>query len=111
MPYSMRPPAAEGRSSPHEMRSNAMKHLRLPVMLAAGSLALTACAGVGNKDADGGSSDQGSADPTPSASLNIRGFSGENEVAQSRSAAFKATFPGVTVKNNKGDFDAQQFLT
>jgi multiple sugar transport system substrate-binding protein len=88
-----------------------MKHLRLPVMLAAGSLALTACAGVGNKDAGGGSSDQGSAQQTPSGTLNIMGFSGEDEVAQSRITAFKTAFPGVTVKNNKGDFDAQQFLT
>jgi multiple sugar transport system substrate-binding protein len=88
-----------------------MKHLRLPVMLAAGSLALTACAGVGNKDAAGGSSDQGSTQETPSGTLNIMGFSGEDEVAQSRITAFKTAFPGVTVKNNKGDFDAQQFLT
>jgi len=41
----------------------------------------------------------------------VMGFSGEDEVAQSRIAAFKAAYPGVTVKNNKGDFDAQQFLT
>ncbi|TCC58193.1 extracellular solute-binding protein [Kribbella pittospori] len=88
-----------------------MKHLRLPVVLAAGTLALTACAGVGNKDAGGGSSSQGSADSTPSGTLNVMGFSGEDEVAQSRIAAFKAAYPTVTVKNNKGDFDAQQFLT
>ena len=88
-----------------------MKHLRLPVVLAAGTLALTACAGVGNKDAGGGSSSQGSADSTPSGTLNIMGFSGEDEVAQSRITAFKTAYPGVTVKNNKGDFDAQQFLT
>ncbi|MEU4196899.1 extracellular solute-binding protein [Kribbella sp. NPDC026611] len=88
-----------------------MKHLRLPVMLAAGSLALTACAGVGNKDAGGGNADSGSAGSTPTGTLNIMGFSGEDEVAQSRITAFKAAFPGVTVKNNKGDFDAQQFLT
>jgi multiple sugar transport system substrate-binding protein len=88
-----------------------MKHLRLPVVLAAGTLALTACAGVGNKDAGGGSSSQGSAGSTPSGTLNIMGFSGEDEVAQARITAFKTAFPGVTVKNNKGDFDAQQFLT
>jgi multiple sugar transport system substrate-binding protein len=81
------------------------------VVLAAGTLALTACAGVGNKDAGGGSSSQGSAGSTPSGTLNIMGFSGEDEVAQARITAFKTAFPGVTVKNNKGDFDAQQFLT
>lgn len=87
-----------------------MKHLRLPVVLAASALALTSCAGVGNKD-DSGGSDTGSAETTPSGTLNVMGFSGEDEVAQSRIAAYKAAFPGVTVKNNKGDFDAQQFLT
>ena len=85
-----------------------MKHLRLPVLLAAGTLALTACAGVGEKEAAGGNSSAGA---TPSGALNIMGFSGEDEVAQSRITAFKTAFPGVTVKNNKGDFDAQQFLT
>lgn len=88
-----------------------MKHLRVPVVLAAGALALTACAGVGKKDAGGGSDSQATAGATPSGTLNIMGFSGEDEVAQSRITAFKAAFPGVTVKNNKGDFDAQQFLT
>src|SRR5690242_4784672 len=87
-----------------------MKHLRLPVVLAASALALTSCAGVGNKD-DSGGSDTGSAETTPSGTLNVMGFSGEDEVAQSRIAAYKAAYPGVTVKNNKGDFDAQQFLT
>jgi multiple sugar transport system substrate-binding protein len=88
-----------------------MKHLRLPVVLAAGALALTACAGVGKKDAGGGSGDQSSAASTPTGSLKVMGFSGEDEVAQSRITAFKTAFPGVTVQNNKGDFDAQQFLT
>jgi multiple sugar transport system substrate-binding protein len=87
-----------------------MKHLRLPVVLAAGALALTACAGVGNNE-DSGGSDQSSADSTPSGTLNVMGFSGEDEVAQSRITAFKTAYPTVTVKNNKGDFDAQQFLT
>ncbi|GAB2678725.1 extracellular solute-binding protein [Kribbella swartbergensis] len=87
-----------------------MKHLRLPVVLAAGTLALTACAGVGNNE-DSGGSDQSSADSTPSGTLNVMGFSGEDEVAQSRITAFKTAYPTVTVKNNKGDFDAQQFLT
>ncbi|MEV6283264.1 hypothetical protein [Kribbella sp. NPDC051770] len=87
-----------------------MKQLRLPVVLAATTLALTSCAGVGGKD-DSGGSDTGSSDSTPSGTLNVMGFSGEDEVAQSRIAAFKTAYPGVTVKNNKGDFDAQQFLT
>ena len=87
-----------------------MKQLRLPAVLAAGTLALTACAGVGTKD-DSGGSEPGAADSTPSGTLNIMGFSGEDEVAQSRISAFKAAYPTVTVKNNKGDFDAQQFLT
>ncbi|ADB29785.1 extracellular solute-binding protein family 1 [Kribbella flavida DSM 17836] len=87
-----------------------MKHLRLPVVLAASALALTSCAGVGGKEDSGGSGDT-SAESTPSGTLNVMGFSGEDEVAQSRISAFKAAYPGVTVKNNKGDFDAQQFLT
>ncbi|TWD81240.1 carbohydrate ABC transporter substrate-binding protein (CUT1 family) [Kribbella amoyensis] len=88
-----------------------MKHLRLPAVLAAGTLVLTSCAGVGTKDDVGGGSGDSSAESTPSGALNIMGFSGEDEVAQSRIAAFKTAYPGVTVKNNKGDFDAQQFLT
>jgi multiple sugar transport system substrate-binding protein len=87
-----------------------MKHLRLPVVLAAGALALTSCAGVGAKDDPGGGTSNGTA-AAPSGTLNVMGFSGEDEVAQSRITAFKQAFPGVTVKNNKGDFDAQQFLT
>ena len=39
------------------------------------------------------------------------GFGGEDEVGQSRVAAFKAAAPDVRVTINKGDFDAQQFLT
>jgi multiple sugar transport system substrate-binding protein len=87
-----------------------MKHLRLPVVLAAGTLVLASCAGVGTKDDQGGSGDT-SAESTPSGTLNVMGFSGEDEVAQSRITAFKSAYPTVTVKNNKGDFDAQQFLT
>lgn len=87
-----------------------MKHLRLPVVLASTALVLTACAGVGNDDDAGGSGDS-STESTPSGTLNIMGFSGEDEVAQSRITAFKTAYSGVTVKNNKGDFDAQQFLT
>ncbi|WP_112238735.1 extracellular solute-binding protein [Kribbella monticola] len=77
--------------------------------LAAGALVVTSCAGVGSKDDAGGKA--GSAGSTPTGTLNVMGFSGEDEVAQSRIAAFKAAYPSVTVKNNKGDFDAQQFLT
>jgi multiple sugar transport system substrate-binding protein len=87
-----------------------MKHLRLPVVLAVSALTLTACAGVGTKE-DSGGSEPGAADATPSGTLNVMGFSGEDEVAQSRISAFKSAYPSVTVKNNKGDFDAQQFLT
>lgn len=87
-----------------------MKHLRLPVVLATSTLILTSCAGVGGEDDAGGSGDS-SAESTPSGTLNVMGFSGEDEVAQSRISAFKAAYPTVTVKNNKGDFDAQQFLT
>jgi multiple sugar transport system substrate-binding protein len=70
-------------------------------------LMATSCAGVAAKKDDNG--DAGTA--TASGSLAVMGFSGEDEVAQARIAAFKQAYPGVTVKNNKGDFDAQQFLT
>ena len=39
------------------------------------------------------------------------GVDGEDEVGQARINAFKQAYPGVTVRNGKGDFDAQQFLT
>ncbi len=49
---------------------------------------------------------------TPRAAPSPRwGFGGEDEVGTSRVAAFKAAAPGVKVTINKGDFDAQQFLT
>jgi multiple sugar transport system substrate-binding protein len=38
-------------------------------------------------------------------------FGGEDEVAQARINAFKASAPDVSVTHNKGEFDAQQFLT
>jgi multiple sugar transport system substrate-binding protein len=83
---------------------------RWTTLLFSSSLILTACAGVGgNKDESG--TGESSAGSTPSGTLNIMGFSGEDEVAQARINAFKAAYPTVTVKNNKGDFDAQQFLT
>ncbi|MFC0627531.1 ABC transporter substrate-binding protein [Kribbella deserti] len=86
-----------------------MQHLRLPAVLVTTALALTACAGVGGGDDKGGGG--GDTSSTPSGTLAVMGFSGEDEVAQSRIAAYKAAYSGVTVKNNKGDFDAQQFLT
>jgi multiple sugar transport system substrate-binding protein len=88
---------------------------RLTSALIALPLALTAaCAGVGGgSDEDQG--DSGTAGDgfsgTPSGTLSIMGFGGEDEVGQSRIAAFKAAAPGVTVRQNKGEFDAQQFLT
>jgi multiple sugar transport system substrate-binding protein len=87
-----------------------MSHLRLPVVLVSTTLILTSCAGVGDKNTSGGSVSS-SAESTPSGTLNVMGFSGDDEVATSRIAAFKSAYPTVTVKNNKGDFDAQQFLT
>jgi multiple sugar transport system substrate-binding protein len=87
-----------------------MKHLRLPLVLASTALVLTSCAGVGGKDDTGGTAES-SAGSTPSGTLNIMGFSGEDEVAQARITAFEQAYPTVTVKHNKGDFDAQQFLT
>ena len=83
--------------------------LLVPLVLAAG------CAGVGSKDSGGGSDAKGSSGSswsgTPSGTLTTMGFGGEDEVAQARVAAFKQAAPGVTVTINKGDFDAQQFLT
>jgi multiple sugar transport system substrate-binding protein len=82
----------------------------------AGALTLTACAGVGSKDdgGDGGGSGDasgGAMSGMPSGRLSIMGFGGEDEVGQSRVAAFKAAYPDVEVAQNKGEFDAQQFLT
>jgi len=81
----------------------------VPVAMAAG------CAGVGAKDAGGpgGGTATGSSawSGTPTGTLTTMGFGGEDEVGQSRVAAFKAANPDVKVTINKGDFDAQQFLT
>jgi multiple sugar transport system substrate-binding protein len=90
-----------------------MKRARsLAVMAACLALPLTtsACAGVGGGSGSGaaGSASSGG---KPSGTLKIMGFSGGDEVASSRMNAFKAAYPGVTVQANKGDFDAQQFLT
>ncbi|MFL6080961.1 MAG: extracellular solute-binding protein [Ornithinibacter sp.] len=84
----------------------------LPVALVAG------CAGVGGSDSggggnggDSGGSGSSSWSGTPSGTLTTMGFGGEDEVGTSRVAAFKAAAPDVKVTINKGDFDAQQFLT
>ena len=82
----------------------------VPIALVAG------CAGVGGSDGGGnGSGGGGTASSswsgTPSGALTTMGFGGEDEVGQSRVAAFKAAAPDVKVTINKGDFDAQQFLT
>jgi multiple sugar transport system substrate-binding protein len=79
-------------------------------MVALASVTLLAgCAGVGGSDSGGGSGATSGA--APSGTLKIMGFGGEDEVGQSRVAAFKQAFPNVKVSNAKGDFDAQQFLT
>ena len=84
----------------------------LPVALVAG------CAGVGGSDSGGGGNRGGSGGSgssswsgTPSGTLTTMGFGGEDGVGTSRVAAFKAAAPDVKVTINKGDFDAQQFLT
>jgi multiple sugar transport system substrate-binding protein len=80
----------------------------VPIAMVAG------CAGVGGSDSGGGNGGGSSASTwsgTPSGSLTTMGFGGEDEVAQARVAAFKQAAPDVKVTINKGDFDAQQFLT
>ena len=80
----------------------------VPMMLLAG------CAGVGSKSDQSGDKSQsgGSAwSGTPTGDLKIMGFGGEDEVAQARISAFEKAYPDVRVTHNKGDFDAQQFLT
>lgn len=79
------------------------------VIVAATATLLAGCAGVGGGDAGGAAA--GTAGATPTGTLKIMGFGGEDEVGQARVAAFKQAYPGVTVSNAKGDFDAQQFLT
>ena len=69
------------------------------------------CAGVGVKTAEAPAKGASAFAGTPEGPLKVMGFSGEDEVAQSRIAAFKQSAPKVQVTNNKGDFDAQQFLT
>ena len=84
---------------------------RVAVAAVVSSLVLASCAGVGKDDDQGGGSNSSDSTAEPSGTLSIAGFSGEDEVAQSRIAAFKQKYPKVTVKNNKGDLDPQQFLT
>lgn len=99
-----------------------MRHARsLPLATLVGltltsSLMLSACAGVGGGSdqeptTNGGGSGGSGGASTPSGALKIMGFSGGDEVASSRMNAFKAAYPDVDVTANKGDFDAQQFLT
>src|SRR5690349_15659166 len=84
--------------------------MRSRMVMALASVTLVAgCAGVGGGGSDGGGGATSGAAPT--GTLKIMGFGGEDEVGQSRIAAFKQAFPNVTVSNAKGDFDAQQFLT
>jgi multiple sugar transport system substrate-binding protein len=75
------------------------------------AFATGACAGVGSKGGDSGGGSGSSSGGTPSGSLTIMGFGGEDEVAQARITAFQQAYPDVKVTHNKGDFDAQQFLT
>ncbi|RKT76847.1 carbohydrate ABC transporter substrate-binding protein (CUT1 family) [Terracoccus luteus] len=89
---------------------------RLGIAAAAIVTMVAGCAGVGGGTSGGdggggGASGGGGLSGTPSGTLRIMGFGGEDEVGQSRIKAFKDAYPGVTVSNNKGDFDAQQFLT
>ena len=86
-----------------------MKRSMFVVTVVATAL-LSGCAGVGNKTS-GDAGANATAGAAPSGALKIMGFGGEDEVGQSRIAAFKAAYPSVQVTNNKGDFDAQQFLT
>lgn len=88
---------------------------RLGIAAAAVITMLAGCAGVGGgasgDGGGGGASGGGALGGAPSETLRIMGFGGEGEVGQSRIKAFKDAYPGVTVSNNKGDFDAQQFPT
>jgi multiple sugar transport system substrate-binding protein len=78
---------------------------------AVAALLLAGCAGVGDKGGDASGASGGANGATPTGALKIMGFGGEDEVGQARVKAFKDAYPSVQVTNNKGDFDAQQFLT
>jgi multiple sugar transport system substrate-binding protein len=88
-----------------------MRGVRALVAIAVPSMVLMGCAGVGSKTAEAPAKGASAYEGTPEGPLKVMGFSGEDEVAQSRIAAFKQSAPKVQVTNNKGDFDAQQFLT
>jgi multiple sugar transport system substrate-binding protein len=81
------------------------------------ALVTAGCAGVGGGGDEGGGGSSGSGGSsgawsgTPKGSLTTMGFGGEDEVGQARVDAFKQSAPDVKVSINKGDFDAQQFLT
>ena len=81
------------------------------VVAAAAVTLLAGCAGVGGQSGGDGGGASGTAGATPSGTLKIMGFGGEDEVGQSRINAFKQAYGDVKVSNAKGDFDAQQFLT
>jgi multiple sugar transport system substrate-binding protein len=84
-----------------------MRTRTFPAAVAAFALALSGCAGVGAGHANSAAS----TGPTPQGALNIMGFGGDDEVAGARIGLFNKTYPQVSVTHNKGDFDAQQFLT
>jgi multiple sugar transport system substrate-binding protein len=88
-----------------------MRGVRALVAIAVPSMVLMGCAGVGSKTAEAPAKGASAYEGTPEGPLKVMGFSGEDEVAQSRISAFKQSAPKVQVTNNKGDFDAQQFLT
>src|SRR4051794_26336652 len=88
-----------------------MRGVRALVAIAVPSLVLMGCAGVGAKAPQAPAKGASAFGGTPQGPLKVMGFSGEDEVAQARIAAFKQSAPKVQVTNNKGDFDAQQFLT
>jgi multiple sugar transport system substrate-binding protein len=98
------------------MEVPSMTRRRLAVLSLVPILLATGCAGLGGGKDSGGSDSSGSSGSStwsgkPSGKLNIMGFGGEDEVAQARISAFEKTYPDVSVTHNKGDFDAQQFLT
>ena len=86
-----------------------MKRSTFVVAAAAAAALLSGCAGVGDKA--GTASNGSTPGAAPTGALKIMGFGGEDEVGQARIAAFKSAYPSVQVTNNKGDFNAQQFLT
>src|SRR3954447_25464805 len=98
-------------TSPSEVDMRQRPAVLLALALTAGLAA--GCGGVGSSSGGGGGGQAtaGSYAGTPTGDLNIMGFGGEDEVAQARIDAFQKSAPGVKVTHNKGDFDAQQFLT